>query len=88
MTTKKTSEDNLSDILELVKLFLNLNFLSTLSDFFVNLSAGWFGAILILPGIWKSYDVQTNVVIFLTNLFYGTISLYFSYYLKKLKNAN
>ena len=78
----------MSGILELMKLFISPDFLSTLSDFFVNLSAGWFGAILILPGIWKSYDAQTNIVIFLTNLFYGTISLYFSYYLKRLRNAN
>ena len=62
------------------------NFLLTLSDLFVNLSAGWFGAVLIFPGIWKSADFGANLVVLLNSLLYGVICLWGSYYLKELIN--
>ena len=64
------------------------NFLLTLSELFSNLSAGWFGAVLILPGIWSSYDLQSNIVLFMFNIFYGFTCLLISYYLKELSYAD
>ena len=71
-----------------MRLYLKPNFLLTLSDLFTNLSAGWFGAILILPGIWTSFDLRTNTIPLFVNLFYGAVSFMFSYYLKEFSNAN
>ncbi|OGM24351.1 hypothetical protein A2715_02450 [Candidatus Woesebacteria bacterium RIFCSPHIGHO2_01_FULL_39_32] len=71
-----------------MKLSLKPNFFLTLSDLFTNLSAGWFGAILILPGIWTSYDLQSNLIRFTGSLVYGISCFYFSFYLKELANGN
>lgn len=71
-----------------MKLFFRPNFLSTLSELFVNLSAGWFGAVLILPGVWSSHNLNVNISVLLNNVFYGIISFVGAMYLKDLKNAN
>jgi hypothetical protein len=49
------------------------NFLSVTSDLFVNLSAGWFGAVFILPISFKRYKV--NWKIFTMNILSGIVCL-------------
>jgi len=64
------------------------NFILTLSDLLVNLSAGWFGAILILPGVWSSHNLYSNLVRYIVSLSYGSLCLYLSFYLKEKTDAN
>jgi hypothetical protein len=71
-----------------MKLLSNSRFSLTLSDLFINLSAGWFGAILILPGIWTSNDLQGNLIRFFVNAVYGITCFYLSFYLKERTNEN
>jgi len=47
--------------------------LNSISDLLINLSAGWFGAVFILPMTVKKFKV--NLQILLLNIFCGIISL-------------
>jgi len=71
-----------------MKTFSNPNFISTFSDLLTNLSAGWFGAVLIRPGIWTSSDLVSNVIKLLNSILYGTVCFYLSYYLKTKSYGN
>ena len=57
--------------------------LEVLSDLFTNLSAGWFGTILIFPGIFRSDDPITMLRILLVNIAFGILSLQIAFRLKE-----
>lgn len=71
-----------------MKFFVKSNFLTTLSDLFVNLSAGWFGSILILPSFWQSSNIDTNAIMVLLNLLYGTTAFFLSWLIKDINYGN
>ncbi|HCR35840.1 hypothetical protein A2130_04570 [Candidatus Woesebacteria bacterium GWC2_33_12] len=71
-----------------MKFFAKSNFLTTLSDLFVNLSAGWFGAILILPSFWQSSNIDTNAILILLNVLYGTLAFFISWLFKDINYGN
>lgn len=56
-------------------------FITVLSDLFVNLSAGWFGAALILPISFKR--TRISWILLTGNLLSGTLSLIVSYLLRR-----
>lgn len=64
--------------------FTKQNFISTLADLSVNLSAGWLGVLLIFPTSWMSNDWGNNLTIIITNLFNGLLSFFISVYLRKV----
>ncbi|HTK03254.1 MAG TPA: hypothetical protein VL401_00600 [Alphaproteobacteria bacterium] len=70
-----------------MSLFTKSSFLITLSDLLVNLAAGWFGIILILPGIWQTSNFENSVIIIL-NLFYGIMAFLLSILIKDLNYGN
>jgi len=57
-----------------------------LGDLFTNLSAGWFGSILIFPGIYRSDDPATLLRILLINVAFGILSLQIAFRLKEQSN--
>jgi hypothetical protein len=57
------------------KKFLNKTRIGVLSDLLVNLSAGWFGLILIIPGLGGVKSPQDAIFLLTTNLFWGIIAL-------------
>lgn len=57
---------------------INNNLINILSDLFVNLSAGWFGAALIIS-IYLPDDEKINWSALLFNVFFGVLSLIASY---------
>lgn len=54
-----------------------------LSDLFINLSAGWFGAALIVPAVAKKKTV-INLGILLFNLIFGIVFLIIGFQLREL----
>ena len=64
---------------------ISSSFSLSFSDLLINLSAGWFGAVLILPGVWESYDLRVNFTILLFDLFYGVLCFSGAVYLRNLK---
>jgi len=56
-------------------------FVIILSDLFVNLSAGWFGAAFIVPLVSKRSKLKFRVLFL--NLLFGTISLVVAYVLRR-----
>ena len=54
-----------------------------LSDLFVNLSAGWFGAALIVPTVAKK-KASINAGILLFNLIFGIVFLIIGFQLREL----
>ncbi len=64
------------------------NFLTTFSELLVNLSAGWFGTIFILPSFWQSSNIETNAILILLNLLYGTTAFLVSWLIKDINYGN
>lgn len=64
-----------------MKLIKNSDFLTIVSDLFINLSAGWFGAIIILPNLFNLKSIL-NLAVLLTNLLFGIISILIAFKLK------
>ncbi len=56
--------------------------LSTISDLFTNLSAGWFGAAIIIPVNTKNIG-KVRYTVLLINLLFAIFSLVGAYILKK-----
>lgn len=52
-----------------------------ISDLFVNLSAGWYGASLIIPTFTESLNFNFGILIL--NVSFGTVSLLVAYQLRK-----
>lgn len=57
--------------------------LSAISDVFLNLSAGWFGAAIIIPGTY-SRSTRVNTLYVVMNLSFGLAALAFGYKLRIL----
>jgi len=57
--------------------------ITVLSELFTNLSAGWFGAIIIFPGIFIVRDVNDVLLKLFINGFFGIISLLVAFKLKQ-----
>jgi len=53
-----------------------------LSDLFVNLSAGWFGAVFIIPAFTRN-SLAIDLPVLTADLVLGILCLVFSYQLKK-----
>ena len=53
-----------------------------ISDLFINISAGWFGAAFIVPAFSKE-DFTLNIGILTTNLLMGILFLVLAYKLRK-----
>lgn len=62
---------------------MDLFLLVVTSNLFVNLSAGWFAAALIIPATSKK-KAQLNFWIFTVDLLFGILCLVVAYYLGKL----
>lgn len=65
--------------------------LDVLSDVFSGLTSGWFGTVVILPGIWQSVNLSlTQIFILLSiQLVFGIVSLVIAVYLREeSKHAN
>jgi hypothetical protein len=58
-----------------IKKILTKSRIEVLSDLLVNLSAGWFGLILIVPGFGGIKSTQDALFLLTINLFWGIISL-------------
>lgn len=58
-------------------------FFTVLSDLFINLSAGWFGAGLIIP-TFSGEIVSVNFIVLFSDIFLGIIFLITSYQLRKI----
>jgi len=56
--------------------------LTLLSDLFVNLSAGWFGAAVVLPATMKSLQ-RINLWVLTTNVVFAIVSLWVAFQLRK-----
>lgn len=58
-------------------------FLQTLASIFDNLSAGWFGAALIVPAF-SGELISFNFSILITDIIFGTVCFVVAYRLRKL----
>lgn len=58
-------------------------FLTALGDIFLNLSAGWFGAAIIIPGTYPR-NARVNLLYVMINLSFGCAALVFGYQLRIL----
>ena len=54
----------------------------TISDVFANLSAGWFGAALIVP-TFSNAPLSFDFSILITDVFFGIVCFMIAYYFKK-----
>jgi hypothetical protein len=72
---------------DLMPQFTKQNFILTTADLLVNLSAGWFGVLLIFPQTWITNNWMVNIGVILQNLIYGTVVFLYSIYLKDFINA-
>ncbi|OGM31030.1 hypothetical protein A2630_03105 [Candidatus Woesebacteria bacterium RIFCSPHIGHO2_01_FULL_44_10] len=61
---------------------LNLIWATILSELFVNLSAGWFGAAIIVPIFFEAQ--KPNLFILTGDIFAGILSLIIAFLLRKL----
>jgi len=59
-------------------------FLLAVSDLLINLSAGWFATVLILPNLAEIHSLS-NWFILTGNILAGIVSLYLGYKLRKLQ---
>ncbi|OGK09992.1 hypothetical protein A2767_07795 [Candidatus Roizmanbacteria bacterium RIFCSPHIGHO2_01_FULL_35_10] len=62
---------------------LDLTLASLFSDLFINLSAGWFGAVLILPATTKLLK-KVNWLIMFGNIIFAILTLLVAYYFRLL----
>jgi hypothetical protein len=72
------------------KIFTSVQ-LDVLSDVFSGLASGWFGTVLILPGIWQSVKLTPNQILILLSaqIICGILSVIISMYLReRAKYAN
>lgn len=60
-----------------------VTFLLTLSDLFINLSAGWFGTALILP-VFLVQPLQLNILVLTTDISFGILSFTISFKLRRI----
>jgi hypothetical protein len=65
------------------KKILTKSRIGVLSDLLINLSAGWFGLILIVPGLGGVKSLQDAIFLLTTNLFWGIIALVLAMKLKE-----
>ncbi|OGG15432.1 hypothetical protein A2875_02375 [Candidatus Gottesmanbacteria bacterium RIFCSPHIGHO2_01_FULL_46_14] len=56
--------------------------LTLLSELFVNLAAGWFGAAIVLPASIKSFR-KLNLWVLTTNVIFAIVSLWVAFQLRK-----
>lgn len=61
--------------------------LEATADLFINLSAGWFGAILIVPNLSRG-EFPDNLKILTVDIVLGIVSLLFAVRLKKIKKES
>ncbi len=57
--------------------------LEILSELFTDMAAGWFGTILIYPGIWINRPFTENILVLLLNFLCGIFSLVIAFRLRK-----
>jgi hypothetical protein len=62
---------------------INTNLINILSDLFVNLSAGWLGATVVIP-LQRPRDESFDWMALIINFSFSILSLAVSYYLVKL----
>jgi len=60
---------------------MNDTWLSVLSDLFINLAAGWFGAVLIVPNFIKTKSSK-NIAVLTADLIFGILCLVIGYFFR------
>ena len=61
-----------------MKLFSAKSFLEVVSGIFVNLTSGWFGVLLVVPGFLKDLSLQEYIQLLTQNLPFGLVGLIIS----------
>lgn len=57
-------------------------FLKTLAGLCINLSAGWYGLVVIVPNFWPIKEFK-DILVLTGNIFFGTLFLFFSFKLER-----
>lgn len=56
-----------------------------ISDLFTNLAAGWYGSIIIFPGIFQIKTLSEILNLLFISITFGTLSLCIAFYFKEHK---
>lgn len=66
---------------------IDLNWFEILSDLFINLSAGWFGAVIIVPNF-AGLNRSLNFLVLTVDVIFGMFFLVLAFRFKKLSKRN
>ncbi len=66
-----------------MRFFRTAELLQTLAEVFGNLAAGWFGSIIVFPGIWSIVDQSVLLRQLFFAFAFGTLSILLSSRLRK-----